>query len=98
MNLRSSYRSIVAVCTWLAVVTAAPGWSAAADDTVATQIAIIAKVGPQGTGSAAARPARDELARCGVDILPQLLAAMNTSNVVAANWYRSIYEEIVERG
>jgi len=55
-------------------------------------------VGPQGSGSAAARTARDELAKRDVEILPQLLKAMNTSNVVAANWYRSIYEEIVERG
>jgi hypothetical protein len=44
-----------------------------------------------------ARPARDELARRGVEILPQLLAAMNTSNVVAANWYRSIYNELCRR-
>ena len=43
------------------------------------------------------RKARDELARRGVEILPQLLAAMDTSNVVAANWYRTVYEEIVAR-
>jgi len=98
MNLHSSHTSILAFATWLAVIAAGAGSIAVADDSVATQIAVIAKVGPQGTGSAAARPARDELARCGVEILPQLLAAMNTSNVVAANWYRSIYEEIVERG
>jgi hypothetical protein len=68
-----------------------------ADDNVATQIAVIAKAGPQGTGSVAARRARDDLANRGLEILPQLLAAMNTFNVVAANWYRSIYEEIVDR-
>ena len=98
MNHRCKYNSIVVLCCWLAAVSAASGRSAAADDAVAAQIAIIAKVGPQGAGSAAARTARDELARRGVEILPQLLAAMNTSNVVAANWYRSIYEELVERG
>src|SRR5262245_6263310 len=74
------------------------GGDAAANEQVAARLAVIAKVGPQGAGSAAARAARDELARRGVEILPQLLAAMDTSNVVAANWYRSVYEEIVERG
>jgi hypothetical protein len=69
----------------------------AADDKVAAQLATIARTGRQGAGSADARKARDELARRGVEILPQLLAAMDTSNVVAANWYRTIYEEIVAR-
>lgn len=97
MNRRCNF-SLTLICCWLATVAAASSRTAAADDAVATQIGIIAKVGPQGAGSAAARPARDELARRGVEILPQLLEAMNTSNVVAANWYRSIYEELVERG
>jgi hypothetical protein len=97
MNRRCNYSSVV-LCCGLAAVAAAWSRIAAADDAVAAQLAVIAKVGPQGTGSVLARPARDELARRGVEILPQLLAAMNTSNVVAANWYRSIYEELVERG
>ncbi len=57
----------------------------------------IAEVGPQGTGSPAARAARDELAQQGLEILPQLFLAMDTRNVVAANWYRTVYEEIVVR-
>jgi predicted acyl esterase len=57
----------------------------------------IAQVGPQGTGSTAARIARDELARNGLEILPQLFLAMDTRNVVALNWYRTVYEEIVIR-
>lgn len=60
-------------------------------------IQTIAKVGPQGSGSAAARVARDELARHGLDILPQLFIAMDTRNVVAMNWYRTVYEEVVIR-
>jgi len=98
MNRRRNFRSIVVLGWSLAAVAAASIRNASAADMVATQIAVIAKAGPQGSGSAAARPARDELARRGIEILPPLLAAMNTSNVVAANWYRSIYEEIVERG
>lgn len=61
------------------------------------RLSVIAKTGPQGEGSAAAKIARDELARQGVEILPPLLVAMETSNAVAANWYRTVYEEIVAR-
>lgn len=61
----------------------------------APYLAEIAKTGPQGEGSAAAKVARDELAKRGVEILPPLLVAMDTSNAVAANWYRTVYEEIV---
>ena len=63
----------------------------------ARDLAAIAKTGPQGEGSAAARVARDEMAKHGVEVLPQLLVAMDTSNAVAANWYRTAYEEIVAR-
>lgn len=68
-----------------------------AADAVAQQLATIARVGPQGAGSPAARAARDDLARSGVAILPPLVAAMDTSNPVAANWYRTIFEEVVRR-
>ncbi len=63
----------------------------------ARDLALIAKTGPQGEGSAAATVARDELAKHGVEVLPKLLVAMDTSNAVAANWYRTVYEEIVAR-
>jgi len=58
---------------------------------------IIARAGSQGAGSSEARTARDELAQRGVDLLPALLTAMDTDNPVAANWYRTIYDEIVTR-
>lgn len=67
------------------------------DQKVAEQLAVIAKAGPQGAGSATARVARDELAKRGIEILPQLLAAMDTPNVIAANWYRTVYEDVVSR-
>ena len=63
----------------------------------ARELAAIAKTGPQGEGSEAAKMARDELAKHGVEVLPKLLVAMDTSNAVAANWYRTVYEEIVAR-
>lgn len=74
-----------------------PLYAQAPDAEVARNLAQIAQVGPEGQGSAAAREARDALARQGVEILPQLLAAMDTANPVAANWYRTVYEEIVGR-
>ena len=60
-------------------------------------IAVIAGTGPQGEGSAAARTARDQLAKRSVELLPVLLIAMDTPNPVAANWYRTIFEDIVAR-
>lgn len=77
--------------TCLMLVGLAPPYDPAPD------LAVIAKIGPQGNGSPVAKVARDELAKQGIEVLPQLLVAMDTSNVVAANWYRTVYEEIVTR-
>jgi hypothetical protein len=58
----------------------------------------LAKLGEQGSGSGPAREARRWLAaECGSDSLPQILAAMDTQNIVAANWVRTVYDEIVRR-
>lgn len=66
-------------------------------DGVDARIAAIAAVGSQGSGSAKARKACRELARLGPEILPRLLLAMDTPNIIAANWYRAAYEQIVGR-
>ncbi|HEV3137343.1 MAG TPA: hypothetical protein VGZ26_05550 [Pirellulales bacterium] len=66
-------------------------------DEIDQQLAVIAQVGPQGAGSTAARAACDVLSTCGADIVPRLLAAMETTNPVAANWYRTAYEAVIER-
>lgn len=71
--------------------------TAVADAEVAEQLAVISRVGRLGTGSAEARVARDALAQRDIRILPALLTAMDTSNSVAANWYRTIYEQIIAR-
>ncbi len=63
----------------------------------APALAVIAKAGQQGAGAAEAAKARDELAQRGLEILPALLVSMDTSNPVAANWYRTVYHEIVTR-
>jgi len=72
------------------------GQTARADD-VGSRIATIAAVGSQGRGSADARKACRELAGLGPEVLPRLLLAMDTPNIVAANWFRAAYEQIVAR-
>jgi hypothetical protein len=67
------------------------------DPAVAEQLTVIARAGPLGSGSTEARAARDALARRGLEILPQLFVAMDTRNVVAANWVRTVFDEIVSR-
>lgn len=69
---------------------------ARADD-IDQQIAAIASVGPQGQGADRARVACRELSGHGPEVVPRLLAAMDTPNVVAANWYRAAFERIVSR-
>ncbi len=71
--------------------------AAARGDPVDQELAAIGRTGPEGAGSPAARVACDGLGARGADILPRLLRAMETENPVAANWFRSTYETIVER-
>ena len=66
-------------------------------DEIDEQFQTIASVAPGGHGSKAARAACDRLSRHGTKILPRLLAAMDTTNFVAANWYRTVYEQIIRR-
>jgi hypothetical protein len=66
-------------------------------DEIDQHLATIARVGREGAGSPAARVAFDALSRHDTTVLPRLLTAMQTTNPVAANWYRSAYEEIVAR-
>ena len=66
------------------------------DGFVAQHLKTINELSAQGATSAV-RASRDALAVDGVDILKPLLTAMGKAEIVAANWYRSIYEEIVAR-
>ena len=70
------------------------GIAAAADD-VSEWMRIIERTGPNGRGSAEAREASARLADAGISILPQLLDGLDTRNVVAANWYRTVFEQLV---
>ena len=86
----------MALVLWFAAVAALLVQVADADE-VDDAIAVIAKVGPDAAGSAAARQARDLLARQSPEALPRLLIALDTKNVVAANWYRTAFDAIAER-
>ena len=66
-------------------------------DDVGKWLATIAKVGPDGVGSRSARVAADQLSNQSVAVLPRLLEAMDTPNVVAANWYRTVFDDVVNR-
>ncbi len=66
-------------------------------DAIDEHLAAIAEVGREAAGSTAARQACNALAEQDASVLPRLLAAMQTTNPVAANWYRTAYEAIVAR-
>jgi hypothetical protein len=93
--LHAAVRIAVVMCCLQSSIVCRAGAQENGEVTAAIQA--IAQVGPKAAGSVEARRARDCLARHGTDILPQLLEAMDTTNVVAANWYRTAYEEIVAR-
>ena len=60
-------------------------------------VSVIARVGTEGAGSQSARHASQALAALGGETIPRLLVAMEVDNPVAANWYRTAYEAIVQR-
>ena len=57
----------------------------------------VSQVSENADGSAAAARAVQLLKQQQVDFLPRLMEAMDTDNIVAANWYRQAYETIVAR-
>lgn len=63
------------------------------DDTEAL-IRVVRAVRAEGAGSPAAREARDRLAERGPEILPALLEGMDTPDSVAANWLRTVFDEV----
>jgi len=74
-----------------------PAGSVSRAEEIGDLLATVARVGPGGRGSVAARTATLRLSRSGLELLPRLLEAMDTDNIVAANWYRTVYETITRR-
>ena len=95
-RLRWIFRNCLALCCASVLVLSLISNAASADE-IGEELAAIARTGPEGTGSESARAACAKLAGCGADALPRLLVAMETENLVAANWVRSAYEVIVDR-
>ncbi|MEE2990482.1 MAG: hypothetical protein VX715_07700 [Planctomycetota bacterium] len=69
---------------------------AIAADEITEAIQVIAKTGDQARGSESAAAAVRRLTEEDISLVPRLLSAMDTPNIVAANWYRQAYEIIVE--
>ena len=66
-------------------------------DDIDQWLSAISKTGADAVGSREARAAADQLRDQGVVILPRLLDAMDTPNVVAANWYRTVFDDIMQK-
>src|SRR5690349_20504739 len=84
----------LSILTILAILVATSGAQA---DAIDQSLAVISASGPNAKGSAEARRACDALSQLGVGAIPRLLAAMDTQNPVAANWYRQAFETIIAR-
>lgn len=84
--------SLLALTVALACGAALP---AAEPSRPAELLAVFAQAGPDGAGAAEAAAALRELEPYGSEILPEVLDALDTENVLAANWARAVYERIV---
>jgi len=68
--------------------------SAEPNDSFNSDLELLSK---QGRGSAAGRQAWERIAKAGPEMLPALLKAMDSTDVVAVNWLRTAFDQIVER-
>src|SRR6516164_11618810 len=67
-------------------------WSQGQDQSRDIQVLI-----KQGRGTAAGRAAWEKIVAGGPGLLPVLLKAMDTSDIVAANWLRTAFDQIVRK-
>ena len=87
------FRVIFALVLVATTLTIRPATAAEID----AALAAILNVGPAGKGNAEAAAAWKELVKSPVTDLPQLLAAFDNANPLAANWLRSAAESIAAR-
>ncbi|TWT70445.1 hypothetical protein [Crateriforma conspicua] len=80
----------------LAVAAFSPGQSWA-ESPIDADIATIGSIGPGGGGHAEAVVAAKRLRNAGVELLPEILNAMDDDNPIAMNWYRGIVADVVRR-
>jgi len=85
------------VVPWIAAVLFFAGPFQATADEIDTRLQTIAACGLGGQGSAAAKQAARALSDAGIEVLPRLLEAMDTDNILAANWYRTVFEKVTRQ-
>lgn len=57
----------------------------------------LGRAGPDSPGTPEMANSREKLVRLGSRVLPQVLQAMDTPNIVAANWYRTVFDDIAAK-
>lgn len=77
-----------------AVILASP--TSAQETDIQKQIEIVKKVGPKGTGHEAAIAAIQKLSDSSGEYLPEMLAGMDGTNKLTANWLRAAIESVVD--
>lgn len=86
------------LCQFAIFVTlATPAGLAAGSDDLAAALRAIQAVGPAGSGTEAASRAWAVVARQDTASLPEVLAALDEANPLAANWIRTAVDAIVQR-
>jgi len=81
----------------LIAIVALPSISTGAAD-LQSSLDTLKAVGPKGSGNAAAQAAWREVAASDAKQLPEILAALDDANPLAANWIGTAVEAIAERG
>lgn len=92
-TIPSRFAKLLAMALWLA---SAPPCLAEGVD-VSRFVAVLQQVGPEGKGNEAAARAWRELAALEAGQLPELLAGLDKSNPLAANWLHGAIDAVAER-
>jgi len=79
------------------VVLAAAGSAVEPSERLSPPLRTLLAVGPKGAGNRRAAEAWQELARSPAERLPNLLAALDGANPLAANWIRTAIDTVAER-
>lgn len=91
------WTKILSCWSMAAVAFLAAGAAGAADVVVAPLLEKVRAIGPKGAGHREAIAAWKSLSQADAQQLPQILAGMDSSNLLAANWIRSACETVAQR-
>ncbi|MFO0819169.1 MAG: hypothetical protein U1A77_14580 [Pirellulales bacterium] len=85
-------------CWWIVSLVLLGTWSNETQgDALDDDLKIVAAVRPNAVGSEPAQAAVERLKRSGPEAVPRLLVALDTTNVVAANWLRTVLDDVAAR-